>query len=194
MGEDGLQETVRLLERSESDLKAWLRDTGRNEDDAHKLFVQILNENGLAAEMILSRARDYIPIPEGVEITKEGLLVALDAIRSNRVPDLLRGMPECSHRDLSSLNESIGNAMADFREDISAFAKAGPQHRHGGRRNAIDPNLYPQIRERIKAIRDSRSNLSVIFEELAKEYKVSPTTIKRIWQENPKIRPPKRSR
>jgi hypothetical protein len=175
---------VKALENSGADLDTWIRKQGWNLDELCQMFIDILREDGFAARMILGEARKYIPVPPGVNITTDEMIKALAAIRSKQIAEYVPNQELASSAMTSEFETRVKDALPDLRENLLKLAKAGPQHRRGGRHEELaDPKIRREIREKIKARRDSETTLQSIFKTLAAEYGVSPTKIKRVWLE-----------
>lgn len=185
---DARQNLLNALENSASDLDTWVRKQGGTVDELCQTLTNILQENGIAARIILDKAREFIPEAAGVEMTIDGLIKALAAIQSKQIGTAVPNVETASSEEHSKLEANIKDALPNLRETLQKSAKQGPQHRRGGRPEELaDPEIRRQIREKIKARRDSGTSLRSIFKKLAAEYEVSETKIKRVWQEHREI-------
>jgi KaiC/GvpD/RAD55 family RecA-like ATPase len=181
---DGRHELTKALEHSASDLDSWVQKRDLSVDELCQMLIRIMRENGFAARMILDKTRRYIPLSVDHEVTPDGMIKALEAIRSKRIGTAIPEGESPSLELQSGLEQNIRDALPNLRRDLLKIAKTGPQRRRGGRPEEVDdPELRYQIREKIKARRDADSTLSSIFKKLATEYGVSSTTIKRVWLE-----------
>jgi hypothetical protein len=182
---DARQNLVKALEHSASDLDTWVRKQGWTVDELCQMFTGVLQENGIAARIILDKAQQYIPEAAGIDITPDEMIKALAAIRSKRVDGVVPNEETASSEVTSKLEANIRDALPNLRESLLKSGKTGPQHRRGGRPEELaDPEVHEEIRAKIKKLRGPGIRLNDLLDRIGREYGVSASKIKRIFYES----------
>jgi hypothetical protein len=168
------------VERLLADLDRWVKGLGLSLDQVSKIYDGVVQENGILAALVKNTAQNVIPFPT-TESKLETFETAVCRIRSPEYAAWLSAQPEPSPGNLAQFVKDCRNILPNLREHWLLAAKKGPPHRHGGRRKELDdPVIRQEIREEIKRRRAPGVNLEQLYKSIARRYKVSDTTIKRI--------------
>ena len=98
----------------------------------------------------------------------------------------LLAQPEPSPEQLEKRIEFIRGLFPRFRELMTSRAKALPHDRGGAPRKFKTAEEKQMVRDEIRSLRGPGTRLTDLYARIAARHHVSPSTIKRIWNENPK--------
>lgn len=143
---------------------------------------KVLSEDGCAAELVVESAASILSVDRALIFPTAQVLKELERAQSAEYAGWLLAQPEPKPEVLKQIVNSYKNALADYRSQLLATTKALPVHKSDGRKPSIsDPLARKYIREEIRRRYEPGVNLHNIFRDLAKDYKVHWTNIKRIW-------------
>jgi hypothetical protein len=167
-----------------ADLRDWLKRLGLSEAQVIPFYNKIVEENGLAARLLTNQIGHVLPLSTRFEMKLSPLVGALHRVESPEYAEWLLNQLEPTPEELSDLLNKAKDALPNLRQHFLVAAKGGPRYRHGRRPKKLDnPETHEQIRAKIKARRDAGTTLGSIFKRVAREYGVSSSKIKRIWEE-----------
>jgi hypothetical protein len=167
-----------------TELDYWLKRLGLSRAQIIPLYVSVLKENGMMANFVTDLTADVLPSGTKVAVNPETIVEELHRAESGEFAAWLLKQPEPSPDELNSLLKQMKDALANLRQHFLHAAKSGPRHKHGGRPKELDdPEIHERIRAKIRDLRGHNTTLKDIFRRLAREHGVSPSKIKRIWEE-----------
>lgn len=179
------QKILKLLEKALADLDEMLKKHGLSEAEILPIYVAVLKENGIAARLLGNLTAKVLPLSAGVDVKPDRAVEELRRLRSGEFAKDFLAQSEPTPKESKKIQHEIRSALANLGQHFTNAGKTAPRHRRGGRREAVNPALYEQIRKEIKLRRDPETTLQTIYEQLGRKYGVSPRTIKRIREEKP---------
>ena len=184
MTEATQQKILKALNQMLGDLSSWLSGLGLSEAEIAPLYSAIIAENGLASKLIVESSLKMVPFSDEFAIKPDQLQQALAFVRSDEFAAWLLGQPEPTDEDLNKMLIASKRSLPNLRQRLGGTAKLGPRYRAGGRSKELpEAEVRNKIREDIKRLREPGVTLKELFIRLARQHQVSPTTIKRIWEE-----------
>jgi hypothetical protein len=185
--EETRQKILGALEQALTDLDRWLKRLRLPSAKAIELWDAMVREGNLFVRLIPHIVATTIPLPVEISAPIETFEQAVARFRSLAYSEWLLSLPEPPPERVVEIVKGCKNALPTLRSQFEQAAKAGPQHRRGGRRVLLtDKAKRLEICAEIKRRRGPGVKLEYIFKRLGTKYKVSDTTIKRIWLECPK--------
>jgi len=178
------QKIQKTLEGTLADLRTMLRKLGLSEAEIEARYVAVLEENGIAAQLVRNLTAQLFPLSATVDPKPENLIEQLRRLRSGEFAEGVLSQPELTAEDSKALRKEIRIPLANLGQHFKEAGKAAPRHKLGGRDKVLDdPALHDRIRNEIEDLRKQDICLKDIYKRLANKYGVSDTTIKRIKQE-----------
>jgi hypothetical protein len=165
-------------------LDRWIKELGLSTTEVYRYYDAAVRENGVLLNLLLRVAENQISFPEVHSVQPVTIEEVITRIHSADYAVWLLSQPEPTPDELKKILKACRDLLPNIRQHFLQAAKKGPIHKRGGRHKELaDPKLKREICEEIKSLREPESKLSEIYGHLALKYKVSATTIKRIWLE-----------
>jgi hypothetical protein len=178
------QRIVKALEQAFSDLDAWMKELGVSKRQVVPIYEKAVREGGMLSKLLAGIGCRILSLSAGPTPKLESFENAVGWIRSTEFATQLQQAPDPGEDKVRELESACKNALPALRKRLAYATRAGPQLHRGGRRKELsDPVVRRQICDEIKQRRGPGSKLDVLFKSIARKYKVSDTTIKRIWLE-----------
>jgi hypothetical protein len=178
------QKIMSAVRQTRADLFAWVRRMGLSEARVSAIFSDAMKENGLLARLIFGITGNIISMDVERIVQAEQVGHPLESIDTGELGSQLLNEPEPTAEELEQTLRTLKSVLPNLRRKLLGSSKLGPRYKAGGRRKELaDPEIRQNIRDTIKGKRDSGKRLKDLFQQLAKQYRVSPGTIKRIWIE-----------
>jgi len=177
------QKILKALQGMLEELKDWLKGLGCSETQVLEIYRQILLEKGMAARILATQTANVFPVIPHVQVNPD-VSADFELIRSGAYGDRLLEMPEPDPGELEAFLESMKDALPKLRLHFSTSSKFGPRLKRGGRPKELnDPATREEIRSEIKKLRGPGTKLRDLYIRLGRKHGVSPSTIKRIREE-----------
>jgi hypothetical protein len=178
------QRLVNALDQSLSDLDAWIKKLGLSQKQVVPIYEEAVREGGMLSTFLAGIGCSTLSLSAERAPKLQSFENAVRWIRSDEFAIQLREATEPSEDKVAELEAACKDAVPTLRKRWVYATKRGPQLRRGGRRKELtDPKVRQVICDEIKQRRGPGSKLAVLFKSVARKYKVSDTTIKRIWLE-----------